>query len=187
MTALFLEPHADDAVLFGSFTLLREQPMVITVLESRVQLSRGTEITQPMRATESRAAMSELGCKWMQWGLDRGFGDDDPDWEMITERLKGGTKLYDRCYAPAVEIDGHDHHNAVGVAALAAFGVDRVIPYLTYTRTGGKSTWGKRVPFEPWMVTRKLRALACYTSQIESAAAGCTEHFLRDQHEYYAA
>lgn len=185
MNSLFLSPHNDDAVLFGAFTLLREQPHVITVLRSEVQETMGIDMLE--REVEDDAAFEILGVEHEQWEIS----DREPDWVLITDMLSDLDRVrletIDRVYAPAVELDGgHEHHNALGQVALDVFGVDRVTHYLTYTRQGGKSTWGTEVAHERSWVRLKLQALACYRSQIESELAGCTAHFLRDQREYYA-
>lgn len=184
MTALILEPHADDAVLFSCWNALRYRAHIVTVLESHVQEQRGYGITQADRLTETAAAMtSVLGLKWDQWP----YRDDDPDWAairvalgLVKERLEP-----ERVFAPAVEPGGHDHHNRLAALTDEVFG-DTVAHYLTYT-VEGKSTNGVEVMFEPAWVTLKLRALACYRSQIETSAAGCTPHFVRGLEEYLAS
>ena len=50
-------------------------------------------------------------------------------------------------------------------------------------QTVDKST-GKPVVFDPEWPVLKLRALACYESQI--ALQECAQHFLSEQYEYYA-
>ena len=68
--------------------------------------------------------------------------------------------------APSYEEGGHEQHNAVAQAATSVFGGD-VIHYLTYTREGGRSRDGYLVkPDDPEWIALKLRALACYRSQL---------------------
>lgn len=183
MDALFLSPHNDDAVLFGAFTLLRERPRVVTVLRSKMQERHG--ISHTTREAEDRAAVATiLGCRWEQWP----FPDDNPDWGAIEAALQRLQGTVSHVYAPAPEpAGGNPHHDVLGLLAESVFAASQVTLYLTYT-SAGKSTDGVPVPFEaPWWVDKKLRALACYHSQIATEAAGCTEHFLRDQHEWYQA
>lgn len=182
--AIVLEPHADDAVLFSAFNAIRYEALVVTVLSSAVQEARGTGITQAVRLVETMNALAELGVTGVQWP----YPDVAPDWAAIQEALMilDERLAPERVFAPAVEPGGHDHHNRLGALADEVFGAGRVAHYLTYT-IDGKSTNGVSVLFEPAWVTLKLRALACHRSQIETAAAGCTEHFVRDQHEYIAA
>jgi len=174
---LFISPHNDDETLFGAFTLLRERPLVAVVFDSFVQERRGYGITAAARRAETRAACEVLGvsCGFL------GLRDDSPDWRAVRWALaeykrSGVTEVW----APAVERDGHLQHNEVGAIAGELF--PRVTYYLTYTRTGGKSTAGRLVPFENAWIGIKLRALAEYRSQIGHASTA--EHFIRDQREY---
>jgi LmbE family N-acetylglucosaminyl deacetylase len=183
VTVLALEPHNDDLALFGAFTAIRERPHVITVLRSEMQYAYG--ISAATRERESHEAMMQLGCSWEQWG----YSDRQPDWDRIRERLTSYAVIAapEHVYAPRPEPGGgHEHHDWLGTLAVEVFGPGRVTWYLTYTRHGGKSTDGECVLFDPAWVSAKLRALACFRSQIETPEAGCVEHFLRDQHEYVA-
>lgn len=177
---ILLAPHQDDAVLFSTFTILRERPLVLNVLNSYVQPARGYQnCDAETRVLEELNAVSTvLGC---EVGF-MGYRDDSPEWDAIEQDLRifsqyhGVTKVY----APQVQIGGHDHHNRVGVIAERVWG-SQVTYYMTYT-SRGKSI-GAEVPYEPPWVALKLKALACYESQI--ALPNCVEHFLRPQHEYY--
>lgn len=161
---LFLAPHNDDETLFGSFTILREKPTVITCLKSQVQQDR-YGISAETREKETQEALRWLG---------------EPDWKQLTtldsDRLRMEGKLLDdlaildmvhepECvWAPAYEENGHEQHNLVSRAADSIFGF-RVQPYLTYQR-GSMRSRGREVSFEPEWVWWKLLALACYRSQI---------------------
>lgn len=161
MTALLLEPHADDACLFAAWTCLRHQPLVITVLSSQVQEDRGTGITNAQRVAENREALSWLGCHVEQWD----FPDSAPDWEAIGDRLAELPFEPEVVFAPAWEEGGHEQHNALANVALGVVGPERVRPYLTYRR-GHTRTVGKPVPYERLWPMLKLRALSCFESQI---------------------
>lgn len=182
MTALVLEPHADDAALFCAFNAIRYQAKVVTVLSSQVQWDRGTGITNARRVQENADAMQQLGIdRPEQWP----YSDAAPAWDqigvalrMLDERLEP-----EIVFAPAVELGAHDHHNQVGDLADIVFGRARVVHYLTYT-PAGKSVGGSPAEYEPGWVALKLRALACFESQIATAAAGCTPHFVRGLEEY---
>ena len=175
---IFLDPHGDDAVLFASFTLLREKPLVVVVFDSYLQEQRGYGITAAQRRAETEAACKILGVD-VQF---LGFRDDTPDWDGIVEALYGFEGCESPVFAPAVEFGGHDHHSMVGEIA------EKVLPpvrsYLTYTKSG-KSTGGVPVPYEPEWALLKLRALACFESQIKLPSTA--PHFLREQYEYYQA
>jgi hypothetical protein len=178
---LLVAPHNDDEVLFSCFTLLREKPLVVVVFDGYVQANRGLPVTAQQRIEETRAA-----CKIL--GVDvefLGYRDDQPPAaETIAGHLSalaissGITEIY----APAWEPNGHAQHNLV---AVACDGLPVVERYLTYT-PAGKSTNGRKVPFKGAWIPLKLRALACYESQMNlDPRMGCWPHFLRDQTEYY--
>lgn len=177
-STVLLSPHNDDAVLFSTWNLLRHRPHVVTVFLSVKQKAYG--ITAAKRQDEDLAAFRILGVRsWKQLP----HLDSQPLPPTWLDELAGE---YEFCIAPAVEGGGHEQHNEVGRAALDAFGAERTIRYLTYRRHHGKSDWGREVPYEPAWVALKLQALACYRTQIETVAAGCTPHFAADLREYVA-
>jgi LmbE family N-acetylglucosaminyl deacetylase len=176
MTAVLLSPHNDDELLFASGLLLRYRPHVIVVLKSQVQEDRGYGITAAQREAETDAALALFGVTWEQWP----YPDSRPDWDQIELELGVLARLYDRCFAPAVEPDGHEHHNRVGQLARESFG-GRLTEFLTYTPSG-KSDWGVPIPYDEPL---KRDALACYRSQI--AHPSTAAHFLRDLTEYVAS
>lgn len=178
MTSVFLAPHNDDETLFAAYTLLRERPRVFVVFRSAKQEAVG--ITWAERESETDAALQILGCAYSQWE----YPDDVLASELrpfLEERLGRLAKTHETCFAPAVEEGGHEQHNLVGEAALAAFGASRVRPYLTYRRGYGKTVGDEVVP-EPAEVAKKLRALACYESQIREPS--CRPWFVGDLREY---
>lgn len=176
-SVVLLSPHNDDAVLFSTWNLLRHRPDVVTVFRSVRQEAYG--ITASDRQFEDVAACRILGVpSWRQLP----YPDSEPLPPGWIDEL---AEKYEFCIAPAIEGGGHEQHNEVGHAALDAFG-GRTILYLTYRRLHGKSDWGREVLYKPPWVTLKLRALACYRTQIETADAGCTPHFTADLREYVA-
>lgn len=182
MNAVVLEPHNDDCVLFSAFNALRTSAHVVTVLRSHVQEVRpthGVAITAEEREAETEFAMRVLGLTHEQWDVP----DFRPDWDAVREKLEA-LRDVDHVFAPAVEEDGHEHHNVIGGLAIEVFGADRVTHYLTYTNGRARSTWGEPVEPGPGMVQKKLRALACYDSQIEHPSTG--HHFLAAQWEFVA-
>jgi LmbE family N-acetylglucosaminyl deacetylase len=174
---LFLSPHNDDAALFGSFTILRERPLVVTVLDSHKQCTNGGP-TMVQRRREDEAAMIVLGgAPIMFWGAS----DASANWPDIEAQFRSFFGQPEMVYAPAYEAEGHADHNALGTLAGRVF--KNVTYYMTYTRNG-KST-GVPVNYEPGWAVKKLQALACYESQIRQRNQ--VEHFLREQGEYYRA
>lgn len=177
--AIFLSPHNDDETLFGAFTLLREQPRVVTVLRSCVQEQVGTGVTHREREAETEAALAVLGVtKWEQWP----YPDSDPPWSDVEKRL--ASLQAEHIYAPAIERGGHPHHNVIGQLAQALW-PRKVTYYTTYT-TWGRTKRGCVVPWEYEWALLKLRALSCYRSQIVLPGTWTTQHFLESQIEYYA-
>ena len=176
---LLLSPHNDDETLFASFTILREAPAVIVVYDSFIQTARGYPgCDWKTRRHETEAALSILGVSKI------GFLGLRDDRATDTAALKAALSVageFETVYAPAVEQGGHEQHNTVGRIAAEVF--PNVVSYMTYTNRG-KST-GIPVPFDPEWTLLKLKALACYESQIR--LKDNVEHFMRDQREYYAA
>jgi LmbE family N-acetylglucosaminyl deacetylase len=169
---------SDDETLFATFTCLRHRPHVLVVLKSQLQEDRGTGITARTREMETGRAMEILGCTWRQWP----YPDSDPDWNEIEDRLQVAGRDYDHCFAPAFEDVGHEQHNQVAELARHIFD-GRVTHYLTYRRGPGR-TPGTRATFMPHWPVLKLRALACYESQI--AEPSTRDWFLGEQWEYLA-
>lgn len=194
---VFISPHDDDFALFGAFTCIREQPIVVIVYDGYVQGNRGLRITADERKRETEAA-----CVYLSRGepipiIRLGFRDDDASVNATDIRMRVEGAIPDfgsrKLFAPANEENGHQQHNLVA----AAFGMPACVPYrmsmwehtyyLTYTRTpNGKSVSHREVePDNPSWVGSKLRSLACFQSQF-LPAAGCVEHFIgRSLREYY--
>lgn len=178
MRSLLLSPHNDDDALFASGLILRHRPHVVVVLRSQVQEDRGYGITAALREAETDEAMRVLGVTWEQWQ----FSDAAPDWDAIRLDLQALSRRYDHCFAPAPEPGGHEQHNRIGRLADDVFGHARCTFYLTYTRSGGKSTGGTPVLFEPGWAATKTAALRCYRTQREHPSTA--PHFERDLTEY---
>ena len=158
--ALLFAPHHDDETLFAAYLCQTHRPRIVTVLRSVNQEAQG--ISHHERVLEADDAADVLGCLWEQWPEP----DNDPDWSAVEAQMRE-TREHDdpdRVFAPWPEHGGHDHHNRVGELASEVFG-GRVTFYTTY-QYGGDRTKGDPVPFTPEMVLVKLRALACYESQI---------------------
>lgn len=189
MTALLLAPHNDDEILWCTFTILRHQPNVVVCLRSTLQEDRGLGITSTEREHETDRAMNMLTqysgwFDWTQWE----FPDRAPVWPSVHARLRevqgvDSQGRYSHCFAPAVEEDGHEQHNAVGLMADEIFGPENVTHYTTYTRSGGRTRGVEVVP-DPWMIPLKLRALACYGSQILHDGTGTRDWFMDGIREY---
>lgn len=197
-TSLLLAPHHDDETLFAAFTIMRDRPVVAIVLESHLQEARGNAvpgpfapkpITNAMRVSETHDALYELGGHDIETGAEFWpFRDDAPDWNAVDDHLRDRLRSPEpvtRLYAPAYHHEGHDHHNALAVIAeeAALDGALELVRYATYTRGTPDVRVATQVPasFETDWVARKLRALACYRSQIHL----WPHHFIGDQREWY--
>jgi LmbE family N-acetylglucosaminyl deacetylase len=177
---LAVVPHNDDETLWLSWTILREQPLVLVVFDGCVQGNRGVDVTALQRRCETQAAMKILGVQVEFLG----FRDDDP--AVTVEQVRWRIGNANAVYAPAFEVDGHVQHNLVATACDGMPVVDR---YLTYTRTKGEKSRSSRevkIDHASW-IGKKLRALACYESQHSlDPRMGCWPHFCRDLSEFYA-
>jgi len=184
--ALLFEPHnlGDDAVLFACFTMLRDRPHVVTVLQGHAQARlHGFQVTAEERMQESRDAIEGvLGLTWTQWP----FSDLRPDWERVQEWMVEERDRVnpERVWAPAVEEGGNPHHTTVATIAREVFG-DRCRHYLTYTEHRVHSNGGVAVEFENEWVALKLRAMACYGSQIRLQST--SHHFQQGVAEWVEA
>lgn len=179
---IFISPHNDDAVLFGSFTIQREKLMVLTVFDSYRQVERGHEAcSRSARRREDTQAMKELGQDDVFFG---GVPDNLPP-DLIEKAVRLTFEDYAalEIWVPAEEQGGNEQHNLVARVGPEMFPRAKTHRYLTYT-AAGKSTFGVPVQCTGAMVRKKLRALACYQTQIEIDELGTWPHFLRDQHEY---
>lgn len=193
--SVFIAPHHDDETLFGSFLIQKHRPDLVVVLLPRVQERRGGA-TEAIRRTELSLAWEILqpgrAGSVLQWE----FPDEQPDWEAIAERIALLATRYDHAFVPAFGRDrdylpSHDpppgfgvlQHERIGWLAKDAFGRRNVTRYTTYTRRYGRDRKGEPVAIDdPAWIVAKLRALACYESQI--AEPSCRPHFLESLIEY---
>lgn len=167
IACVLFEPHPDDAALFGSFTVLRYRPMVVTC-----HGSSGDYGDTDMRAAETREAMSILGGDPVeQWQ----GGDLVAQMRELDSRIKPS-----KVFAPDRN-SSHKDHVAVADAAREVFG-HRLTTYHTYNAQGRVMS-DRPVSFEPAWVLAKLRALCRYESQATHRAAHA--FFLDCQREYY--
>lgn len=159
---LWLSPHNDDEVLFGSFTLLRHRPHVVVCFRSQRQEDL-YDILAYTREQETGRALRVLGMEsWEQLEI---LDTDQRRRAYLMASLKRLDVRHapEIVWAPEYETGGHDDHNIVSDIATQVFGT-RVRYYLTYVRGKGR-TIGTEVPHDPGWVPLKLRALAEYASQ----------------------
>lgn len=189
MSNLFISPHNDDETLFGAFTLCREAAdiQVVVMFDGYVQATRGEPVTWEERRAETVAALKELGV--VKPPIFAAFGDDAINWNHVHNYVRCFSRSLqpsDIAYIPLCEYNGHEQHNRLSEICTTHFNAQaevRIQQYTTYT-TMGRSIGSIRIHPQPDWVIRKLRALACYKSQI--TVENCREHFMRGLHEYYA-
>lgn len=164
MSGILLAPHNDDESLFASYTLMREKPLVVVCFYPVRQERDG--IFASDRIGETSEAMAVLGCDFEQWSSP----DNLVEVPLLGGEIMAATDRYDHCWAPLPEPDGHEQHNLVGQLAVQAFGVERTTFYATYRRGYARTETGVEVvPWAGWRAL-KLRALSCYSSQIDLPA-----------------
>lgn len=157
---IFLAPHNDDEALFGTFTLMREKPLVIVVTESYIQPLRGDRgCTAEIRRQETINAMAVLRCPVVFMGIN----DTCLTEEILTERLKHFHP--ETVYAPAIQ-GGNPQHDIVGRVAKNLFGT-RCKFYTTYTKTELYTPGTIEIKPTDFELATKDRALNCYKSQLQ--------------------
>lgn len=158
--SLLIEPHLDDAVLFASYTILRERPVVCTAL------ARTRE--GPTRLDEHFRALGILGAHSRQLPEP----ETRPNWQHVEQWMHDLKDEYrpSHVFAPAIEENGHDQHNSVAFLAAAVFEGLPIVRYMTYQRGHGRSRGATEVVPEPGWPSLKLQSMAQYASQINRAA-----------------
>jgi LmbE family N-acetylglucosaminyl deacetylase len=182
VTALLLEPHHDDAVLFACYTMLREHPTLVTVFGHATAQERHG-ISAATRDHENVEAMKLLQpADWRTWDHPDILSESTREATheaIVADMLRLNTVLHPKVvYAPMMEENGHEQHNAVAWAAEVVFG-ERVVSYATYSRGGRRTQTPNEVIPEPEWPAIKLKAMACYTSQIN--LANCQPWFAADE------
>lgn len=171
---LLLSPHHDDETLFAAFTIIRERPHVVVCYGS--ERDYGSTAT---RAQESAAATEILGASSFEW-WECPVGDEN----FLHSRLvafdrDASTKNdpIEHVWAPH-ELGSHRDHALLGRVAADVFR-GRLTPYSTYGEPHSETVLVQHAP--EWTLL-KLRALACYRSQIRHPRAN--KFFMQGLHEY---
>lgn len=164
-----LSPHDDDAALYAAITCLRVKPLIVIVTDSYVQPARGeVGCSAEERAEETRKANAILGCPTFRLGLH----DGDLTRENVEKALADTIPTQAvGIYAPALE-GGHPHHDIVAQAAANVFGRDNLSCYSTYSKLSQyreadlQPVGTNEIEWTREEYDLKLKALACYESQI---------------------
>jgi glycosyltransferase involved in cell wall biosynthesis/LmbE family N-acetylglucosaminyl deacetylase len=166
--AVLFAPHADDETLFAAFTLQRARPRIVICFPS--VRDYGDTFT---RVEESRAAAAILGAGPVeQW-----TGGD------LVAKMRAfvdANGMPAEVWAPSANAS-HADHVAVAAAAGEVFG-SVVRRYQTYRGAARVREGLELPPPAADAIERKLRALACYRSQLRHPRASA--FFLDDQREY---
>jgi LmbE family N-acetylglucosaminyl deacetylase len=190
---IFISPHTDDAVLFGSFRLLAHESTVITVFDAVKQ-----DLVPERRAEDQFAIGVHLGCEVRFCGLsdartieDRGVAANIL--LAIAGVMREPTRKLTTIWAPqdyGVAL-GNVHHEQVSRAARLLYpdpwddNAPELRFYHTYTKYGKVSEQGEEsAPLVPGHIRHKLKAMAEYKTQIETEKFGCWPHFMRDLREW---
>lgn len=159
MTVILIEPHMDDAVLFASYTILGERPVVCTAL--------GNTTYGDVRREEHMAALRVLGADRDAWNGN--WPENRPDWEDVREWMRDlrNELRPDLVYAPKQEVGGHEQHNMIAEIAMHTFTGCAMSFYMTYRRGDRRSRGAFEFEPKPGWAALKFQAMACYASQIE--------------------
>jgi LmbE family N-acetylglucosaminyl deacetylase len=173
---IFLSPHNDDETLFGTFTLLRERPLVVICTDGYNQGERGDPITAEQRREETREAMKLLKCPVIFLGIK--------DTELSGDNLETALSYFkaDKVYAPAIQ-GGNSQHDLVGKVADLVF--NKVIHYTTYTKSELHTTGRVEIVPNTYEIGTKKKALQCYQSQLNLGSTRPHFEAVLGKSEYY--
>lgn len=163
MTTLLLAPHADDETLFAAYTCMRSQAHVIVCMQDQ------NFATRAQRSEEMATAVRIMGCTHHEWPMT----EDAPNWDKARDWLSSWNSTQflqskpDKVWVPAWHPEGHEQHNKVNELAREVFGEDVLGTYLTYAPRGHRQRDGVEVVPTTDEIHLKLRALACYRTQID--------------------
>jgi LmbE family N-acetylglucosaminyl deacetylase len=175
---LFIAPHNDDEALFGTYTLLREKPLVVIITDSWIQYNRGDNVTAEERWQETVEAMKIIGCPVVRLGIR----DDIIDELAIKDKLSKFAG-FEQVFAPAEVENGNLHHNMVARVAQEVFG-DKLKKYQTYSRDNLHLPGTEEIIPTEEEKRIKEKVLNCYPSQLRinkphfDAVIGGSEWFI---------
>lgn len=165
---ILLSPHSDDAILFASFIIQREKPIVVTVTNCTTQNGNGKE-----RMFEDIEAMKILGVPICFLNID----EDKLDGLSF---LKAILPLYteETVYIPEYEENGNPQHNLINEISKKIF--PNTKEYKTYSGLEDRTIGKKIIPTEEELELKK-EAMDCYTTQMENPL---TAHYFTTYNEY---
>lgn len=169
MAKYFISPHSDD-IIFATYTILREKPIVVTVTHSTMQGDNGFE-----RVLEDYKASKILNVPIMFLGID----EDKLTKETLEEKLRLlSDDEYPEIWIPEYEEDGNPQHNTVNRVAKNIF--PNIKTYKTYSGLEDRTIGKEIIPTKEELEIKK-RVMACYKTQIENPL---TNHYFNLTEEY---
>lgn len=195
MKKLVISPHNDDFALFCAFVCQREHPLILTLYDSYTQPERGfAACSKEARRYEDTAAADILGCQIEFAGIPDNLSpaamySHTTSYFMSTRTRPSLLADIEVIWLPLREEKGHPHHNIVNQTCFdifRAYSGARIRYYMTYTSDGKSSRPDcLYLPTSGDQIAKKLRAMSCYTSQLDmTPGLGCWPHFMRDLSEY---
>lgn len=169
MAKYFISPHSDD-IIFATYTILREKPIVVTITHSTLQGDNGFD-----RVLEDYKASKILGVPIMFLGID----EDELTEEILVEKLSVISKeTADVVYIPEYQENGNPQHNLVNKVCKRLFWDTK--DYKTYSGLEDRTLGIEIIPTEEELEIKK-QAMACYRTQIENPM---TAHYFEVYNEY---
>ena len=165
---LLLSPHSDDAILFATYTILREKLTVVTITHSTLQGGNGNE-----RILEDYKAMKILGVPVIFLGID----EDILNEKILSEKLSM-LGLSSEVWIPEIEENGNPQHNLISKVAKKLFW--KCHTYKTYTGLEDRTIGKEIIPTDKELELKK-RAMKCYVTQILNPM---TSHYFSTNKEY---
>lgn len=172
MRTLFIAPHNDDEALFGSYIIQVYKPLVIVLTDSYIQYERGEKMShKDIRTAESIAAMKILDAEVVFAHIpDKDFNAELCEAALLPYAAKVNTPQpvgqgYDMVFSPSPIEGGNWMHDVTGQIADKIFpGIS--IHYSTYTKDREYPAGHALIFPSEVMRQNKLRAIACYKSQM---------------------
>lgn len=172
MAKYFISPHSDD-IVFATYTILREKPIVVTVTHSTLQGDNGFE-----RVLEDYKASKILNVPIMFLGID----EDELTEKILYDKLSElkDSQGDDKVWIPEYQENGNPQHNLVNKVANEVWEDYSIFTYKTYSGLEDRTIGKEIIPTEEELEIKK-RVMACYKTQIENPL---TNHYFNSTEEY---
>ncbi len=168
-----ISPHQDDAVLFASYIIQREKPIVISVVHPTLQEDNTYE-----RILEDYKAMKILDVPIMFLKIDEDKLNENNLYDKLFD-LKD-SQGDDEVWIPEYEENGNPQHNLVNKVANQVWEDYNIHTYKTYTGLEDRTIGKEIIPTKEELELKK-QAMACYNTQINNPL---TKHYFENYKEY---